>query len=187
MSGAEEPSVAGWQIAAGGRLLVHINVQGRDSLRTWFPKGRELQARFATPAGVSFFRKKQQQGNDLGDKMQHAFIDVFNMGYQRAIIIGSDMYDLNTQELEDAFLKLEDNNFVIGPGQDGGYYLLGMKHLKPQLFKNKKWGTHRVLSDTLQDLELENLAILAEKNDVDYYEDIKDIAVFKKFFPHMKD
>ena len=135
----------------------------------------------------SIFRKKQQQGHDLGDKMQHAFTDVFNMGYQRAIIIGSDMYDLTTQELEDAFLKLEDNNFVIGPAQDGGYYLLGMKHLKPQLFKNKKWGTQRVLSDTLQDLELENLAILAEKNDVDYYEDIKDIAVFKKFFPHMKD
>ena len=76
---------------------------------------------------------------------------------------------------------------MIGPAQDGGYYLLGMKHLKPQLFKNKKWGTQRVLSDTLQDLELENIAILAEKNDVDYYSDIKDIAVFKKFFPHMKD
>ena len=39
----------------------------------------------------------------------------------------------------------------------------------------------------MEDLELENLAILAEKNDVDYYEDIKDITVFKKFFPHMKD
>ena len=83
---------------------------------------------------TSIFRKKQQQGHDLGDKMQHAFTEVFNMGYQRAIIIGSDMYDLTTQELEDAFLKLEDNNFVIGPAQDGGYYLLGMKHLKPPAF-----------------------------------------------------
>lgn len=136
---------------------------------------------------TSIFRKKQQQGHDLGAKMQDAFTEVFKMGYQKAIIIGSDMYDITTQDLEDAFLTLEDNNFVIGPAQDGGYYLLGMKHLKPQLFKNKKWGTNTVLSDTLQDLELENLAILAEKNDIDYYEDIKDIAVFKKFFPHLKD
>lgn len=133
------------------------------------------------------FRKKQQQGHDLGHKMQHAFTEVFNMGYQRAIIIGSDLYDLTTQELEDAFLKLEDKEFVIGPAQDGGYYLLGMKHLKPPLFKNKKWGTQSVLNDTLQDLELEKTAILAKKNDIDHYEDIKDIAVFKKFFSHMKD
>ena len=136
---------------------------------------------------TTVFRKKQQQGHDLGAKMQNAFTEVLHMGYQKAIIIGSDMYDITTQDLEDAFSTLEDNNFVIGPAQDGGYYLLGMKHLKPPLFKNKKWGTNTVLSDTLKDLELENLAILAEKNDVDYYEDIKDIAVFKKFFPHLKD
>jgi len=136
---------------------------------------------------TSIFSKKQQQGHDLGHKMQHAFTEVFNMGYQRAIIIGSDLYDLTTQELEDAFLKLEDKEFVIGPAQDGGYYLLGMKHLKPPLFKNKKWGTQSVLNDTLQDLELEKTAILAKKNDIDHYEDIKDIVVFKKFFSHMKD
>ena len=136
---------------------------------------------------TTVFRKKQQQGHDLGAKMQNAFTEVLHMGYQKAIIIGSDMYDITTQDLEDAFSTLEDNNFVIGPAQDGGYYLLGMKHLKPPLFKYKKWGTNTVLSDTLKDLELENLAILAEKNDVDYYEDIKDIAVFKKFFPHLKD
>ena len=136
---------------------------------------------------TTVFRKKQQQGHDLGAKMQNAFTEVLHMGYQKAIIIGSDMYDITTQDLEAAFSTLEDNNFVIGPAQDGGYYLLGMKHLKPPLFKNKKWGTNTVLGDTLKDLELENLAILAEKNDVDYYEDIKDIAVFKKFFPHLKD
>jgi hypothetical protein len=119
--------------------------------------------------------------------MQHAFTEVFNMGYQRVVIIGSDMYDLATQDLEDAFLKLKDNDFVIGPAKDGGYYLLGMKHLKPSLFKDKKWGTQSVLNETLQDLELEKIAILVKKNDIDYYEDIKDIAVFKKFFHHMKD
>ena len=136
---------------------------------------------------TSIFRKKQQQGLDLGAKMQHAFTEVFGMGYQKAIIIGSDMYDINTQDLEDAFLTLENNNFVVGPAQDGGYYLLGMKQLKTSLFKNKKWGTTTVLSDTLQNLTLEKVSILPEKNDVDYFEDIRDIEVFKKFFSHLKD
>jgi len=136
---------------------------------------------------TSIFRKKQQQGLDLGAKMQHAFTEVFGMGYQKAIIIGSDMYDINTQDLEDAFLTLEHNNFVVGPAQDGGYYLLGMKQLKTSLFKNKKWGTTTVLSETLQNLTLEKVSILPEKNDVDYFEDIRDIAVFEKFFSHLKD
>ncbi len=136
---------------------------------------------------TSIFRKKQQQGLDLGAKMQHAFTEVFGMGYQKAIIIGSDMYDINTQDLEDAFLTLENNNFVVGPAQDGGYYLLGMKQLKTSLFKNKKWGTTTVLSDTLQNLTLEKVSILPEKNDVDYFDDIRDIAVFEKFFSHLKD
>ena len=136
---------------------------------------------------TSIFRKKQQQGLDLGAKMQHAFTEVFGMGYQKAIIIGSDMYDINTQDLEDAFLTLENNNFVVGPAQDGGYYLLGMKQLKTSLFKNKKWGTSTVLSDTLKNLTLEKVSILPEKNDVDYFEDIKDIKVFEKFFNHLKD
>ena len=136
---------------------------------------------------TSIFRKKQQQGLDLGAKMQHAFTEVFGMGYQKAIIIGSDMYDISTQDLEDAFLTLEKNNFVVGPAQDGGYYLLGMKQLKTSLFKNKKWGTSTVLSDTLKNLTLEKVSILPEKNDVDYFEDIKDIKVFEKFFNHLKD
>jgi glycosyltransferase A (GT-A) superfamily protein (DUF2064 family) len=119
--------------------------------------------------------------------MQHAFTEVFGMGYQKAIIIGSDMYDISTQDLEDAFLTLEKNNFVVGPAQDGGYYLLGMKQLKTSLFKNKKWGTSTVLSDTLKNLTLEKVSILPEKNDVDYFEDIKDIKVFEKFFNHLKD
>ena len=136
---------------------------------------------------TSIFRKKQQQGRDLGEKMQHAFTEVFGMGYQKAIIIGSDVYDISTQDLEDAFLTLEKNNFVVGPAQDGGYYLLGMKQLKTSLFKNKKWGTSTVLSDTLQNLTLEKVSILPEKNDVDYFEDIKDIKVFEKFFSHLKD
>ncbi len=135
----------------------------------------------------SIYRKKQQHGENLGIRMHNAFTEVFNMGYTRAIIIGSDMYDMTTQDIEHAFTAFDKNDFILGPAEDGGYYLLGMKTVKPSLFKNKIWGTETVLNKTLEDLKLEKVGLLTEKNDVDYYEDIKDIDVFQKFLIHLKD
>ena len=81
---------------------------------------------------------------------------------------------------------LEKDDFVIGPAEDGGYYLLGMKKPKPTIFQNKIWGSDSVLSDTLEDLKNERTVLLSQKNDVDYYEDIKDIEVFQPFLKHLK-
>lgn len=131
------------------------------------------------------FGKKLQVGRDLGTRMANAFLEGFQNGFQKIIIIGSDMYDLNQIDLENAFKALEKNDFVIGPAEDGGYYLLGMKKYMPQLFKQKEWGAKTVLRDTLADLNNEKVAQLALRNDVDYYEDIKDINVFKPFLKHM--
>lgn len=131
------------------------------------------------------FGKKLQVGRDLGTRMANAFLEGFQNGFQKIIIIGSDIYDLTQIDLENAFKALEKNDFVIGPAEDGGYYLLGMKKYMPQLFKQKEWGTETVLRDTLADLNNEKVAQLALRNDVDYYEDIKDINVFKPFLKHM--
>ena len=131
------------------------------------------------------FGKKLQVGRDLGTRMANAFLEGFQNGFQKIIIIGSDMYDLTQIDLENAFKALEKNDFVIGPAEDGGYYLLGMKKYMPQLFKQKEWGAKTVLRDTLADLNNEKVAQLALRNDVDYYEDIKDINVFKPFLKHM--
>ncbi len=127
--------------------------------------------------------KRLQQGEDLGARMQQAFADAFNNGYRKAIIIGSDMYDISQSDLEEAFAALEKHDFVIGPAQDGGYYLLGMKFLKPEVFQHKNWGTETVLEDTLNDLKDESVKLLEVRNDVDYYEDIKGIAAFTPFLP----
>lgn len=132
------------------------------------------------------FGKKLQVGSDLGERMLNAFKDGFQAGFGQIIIIGSDMYHLSQTELEEAFSKLNDHDYVVGPAEDGGYYLLGMNKLDKKLFKNKTWGTDTVLSDTLNDLAQEQVALLAEKNDVDYYEDIKDIKAFEPFLKHMK-
>ena len=131
------------------------------------------------------FDKKIQIGDDLGDRMANAFQEGFQNNYQKIIIIGSDMLDLSQENLENAFKALEKNDFVVGPADDGGYYLLGMKKFMPELFKNKTWGTETVLKDTLADLEHESTELLESKNDVDYYEDIKDIDAFKPFLKHI--
>ncbi|WP_417935329.1 TIGR04282 family arsenosugar biosynthesis glycosyltransferase [Flagellimonas nanhaiensis] len=133
------------------------------------------------------YAKKLQIGSDLGQKMANAFEEGFNSGFKKIVIIGSDMYDLSQEELEEAFSKLENHDFVVGPAEDGGYYLLGMTSLKKELFQNKSWGTDTVLSNTLKDLNQEDLYMLEEKNDVDHYEDIKDIPAFKPFLKHMKE
>ncbi len=133
-----------------------------------------------------YYHKMLQKGNNLGERMQHAFDQGFKDGYKKIIIIGSDLYDLTQQDIEAAFRALEKDDFVIGPAEDGGYYLLGMKKPKPTIFQNKTWGSDSVLSDTLEDLKNERTVLLSQKNDVDYYEDIKDIEVFQPFLKHLK-
>ena len=132
------------------------------------------------------FGKKLQVGEDLGVRMANAFQEGFQNEYQKIIIIGSDMLDLSQENLEEAFKSLEKNDFVVGPAEDGGYYLLGMKKFLPALFKNKTWGTETVLKDTMDDLKNETTALLETRNDVDYYEDIKDIDAFTPFLKHIK-
>lgn len=129
------------------------------------------------------YDKKLQSGDSLGARMYNAFGKGFANGYRRIVIIGSDMYDLSARDIEKAFDELSDHNYVLGPAEDGGYYLFGMKTLNSEVFKNKNWGTETVLEDTLSDLNGESVKLLDTRNDVDYYEDIKDIAAFQRFFP----
>ncbi len=127
------------------------------------------------------YTKHLQKGNDLGERMYNAFKSGFQEGYKKIIIIGSDIYDLNTEIIEEAFKEMENSDFVIGPAADGGYYLLGMKSLNKEIFYNKHWGTDKVLEDTLNNLNHKKVKLLQTKNDIDVYEDLKSIDVFQSF------
>lgn len=127
------------------------------------------------------FQKKEQFGKDLGVRMYNAFREGFEDGYQKIVIIGSDLITLEANDLEKAFAALDTNDVVIGPAEDGGYYLLGLKSIPENIFKNKEWGTHTVLKDTLKNIKNLKYSLLEEKNDIDTFEDIKDIPVFKKY------
>lgn len=133
----------------------------------------------------TIFNKELQHGKDLGERMANAFLEGFQNKFEKIIVIGSDMHDLSQEDLESGFKALDQNDFVVGPAIDGGYYLLGMTRFKPELFENKDWGTATVLENTLANLKGESLALLEPKNDVDHYEDIKDNEAFTPYLTHM--
>ncbi len=95
------------------------------------------------------YYKEVQQGFDLGERMKNAFDVTFQNGYDKIVIIGTDCPDLNAGIIMNAFAYLNSHDVVIGPAEDGGYYLLGMKQLHSQLFENITWSTSIVLDETV--------------------------------------
>lgn len=118
--------------------------------------------------------KRCQATGDLGEKMAHAFQDVFADGYSKVVIIGSDCYELNRQMVYDCLEILETKEIVIGPAKDGGYYLLGMRSPFKNLFQGIAWSTGAVFKETVRQVQRNNYSvhILPVLTDVDTEEDI---------------
>ncbi|PTX59214.1 hypothetical protein C8N46_11050 [Kordia periserrulae] len=129
----------------------------------------------------AIYQKKAQVGNDLGERMQNAFTDAFQQQYEKVIIIGSDLYDLKPKHIQEAMEALNHHDVVIGPANDGGYYLLGMNKMHKEAFLPKDWGTATVLKDTINDLNTEKIYRLETLNDIDYAEDLLPYKTFKKY------
>ncbi|MFB6257506.1 MAG: TIGR04282 family arsenosugar biosynthesis glycosyltransferase [Flavobacteriales bacterium] len=130
------------------------------------------------PLNRAYLSKKLQSEGGLGERMANAFLDAFSNGYERVVIIGTDCYELTTRHLQDAFKALRyDQEVVIGPASDGGYYLLGLSRYIPSLFQDKSWGGSDVLLDTLVDLKQDGAAyhLLPTLNDVDEEEDLGEL------------
>lgn len=123
--------------------------------------------------GSDIVYQPQAEG-DLGSRMAQAFQAAFSSGMDSAIIIGTDCPGLNTKLIAKAFQALEQNELVLGPATDGGYYLIGLRRLIPKLFKGISWGTSEVLQQTVAIAEKLKLAIayLPPLSDVDRPEDL---------------
>jgi len=130
----------------------------------------------------AFFRKKLQEGSHLGEKMHNAFSLLFASGYEKVCIIGSDLLDLNTNLINEAFETLDHHDVVLGPAMDGGYYLLAMNHLFEAVFENKAWGTKTVQNATLEDLKDQKVHLLQELNDIDTFDDMKHYDELKTYY-----
>lgn len=114
-----------------------------------------------------------QSKGDLGEKMSNAFEKVFENGFEKVLIIGTDCPHISLELLNLAFENLSNSDIVLGPAEDGGYYLLGMKKLHSNLFQNMVWSTPSVLQETIERADSENLkvSLLPKLADVDTIED----------------
>ncbi len=121
------------------------------------------------------FNKALQHGNDLGERMMNAFELLFAQNYTQVAIIGSDCFYLTAEIINEAFNHLSTGDVVIGPANDGGYYLLGMTEYLPELFSNKEWSTSSVYKKTYEQAKMLGLSVsvLPLLNDVD---DVSDIT-----------
>lgn len=121
------------------------------------------------------FKKKLQRGDDLGKRMSNAFKEGFRDGSESVVIIGSDCPDITPQIIENGFQMLDRCDVVIGPSDDGGYYLIGTKAFIPELFEDIPWSSSSVYSETIKILKEKKFryGLLPALNDIDTEEDLK--------------
>jgi len=149
-------------VSAGVALRIHFTPRDAgDAVRRWLGGGAEYVA---------------QAGGDLGARMHAAFEAAFAAGHSRVVIIGSDLPGLTAELLRDAFHQLDDHPAVLGPARDGGYYLLGLRQMVPQVFRGIAWSTGEVFAATAERLATLGItpALLPEMADVDVAADLPD-------------
>lgn len=119
---------------------------------------------------------EHQEGQDIGEKMHNAFVEVFDKGYDKIILVGSDIL-FEVCDFEMAFKNLEQNDCVIIKTLDGGYCLIGLKKPNSKIFEIEKYSTASVLDDTVEKIKAQNLKfeIIGEKRDIDDIDDIRGI------------
>ena len=133
-------------------------------------------------AGVNFppeIHGAKQEGEDLGQRMAHALQSVLDgspVG-TRALLIGSDVPLVELEDLLEALEALAHSDVVLGPTEDGGYYLIGMKQPQPALFNLEGWGGTTVLeqSRALADKNDLTLSTITTLPDVDTVEDLERV------------
>ncbi|MEW5909014.1 MAG: TIGR04282 family arsenosugar biosynthesis glycosyltransferase [Thermodesulfobacteriota bacterium] len=119
-----------------------------------------------------------QEGSDLGERMASAFLRSFSDGYSRSILMGSDIPEFTGSILQESASALIQNQSVIGPSADGGYYLIGFRSSSflPKAFQNIRWGSGSVFQDTVNRILETGLSIhiLPMLQDIDELEDLID-------------
>ena len=149
-----------WQRDRFNSIQIHFTGSSQQLMKEWL--------------GSDLFYLPQSEG-DLGERMKSAFKSSFAAGMSKVVIIGIDCPDINANLIAEAFDTLnQDCDLVLGPAEDGGYYLIGLNSLIPELFAGINWGTSEVLAQTKNIAKKFSLKVgyLKLLNDVDRPEDL---------------
>lgn len=170
-----------------------------DIIAAYTPRNLISRAKRLAPSGVIVI---PQKGRDLGERIQNIFSHLFSIGYKKVAIIGADSPDLPIEYIEKSFLLLKGKTgLVIGPAEDGGYYLIAMSnpslpiamlrgngspaHLRKggeggfagEIFKDIPWSTGTVFKETIEKAKRAGLksAVLPQWYDVDEINTLKKL------------
>jgi len=122
----------------------------------------------------NIYTKELQHGEGLGEKMKNAFKKSFDENYKKVVLMMPDCPKMSDNLIEKAFKNLDTSDFVLGPTNDGGYYMIGMKEYTPAIFENKEYGNDHVIEDTVQAIANLGKTVfrLHELTDIDMEEDL---------------
>ncbi len=167
--GAEQ--AADLQRAMLETLLARCASQGDQRVLAYFPA--ENKQDFACLAG-DHWRLAPQSSGDLGQRMQAFFAERFSAGASQVVLIGADSPTIPLAFIDQAFALLRDRDVVFGPAEDGGYYLLGLARLIPELFHDIAWSSSQVLQQSIEALNREqhSYSKLPSWYDVDRHDDL---------------
>jgi rSAM/selenodomain-associated transferase 1 len=156
-------------------------------------KGADLALAISPPESTAFFKSITPPGTlllpvsgaDIGACLAQALADLSGMGYSKVIALNSDGPTLPAGYISSAIQFLDDCDLVLGPGHDGGYYLVGMKHPLPGIFTGIAWSTDQVLSQTQQRSKMLGLKTLLTPTwyDIDTAQDFKQLQADLKRLP----
>ena len=141
------------------RLVFFAPQQATQAMRRWL-------------VGVQL---RHQAGEGLGERLTDAVARAFRRGAGRVAVIGSDAPWLTRADVTAAFAALDAADVVLGPAEDGGYYLLALRAPQPSLFEGIAWSSPRVLEQTLARARAAGLGVarLASRRDLDTLEDLR--------------
>ena len=167
-----EQSAAFYRALAEEVVQAHSSSAGYESIVCFAPQSARREVRSWLGPGVRLW---SQLGDDLGLREFHAMREASEGGYSKAVIIGSDCPTITPGDIEAAFSCLSGNDLVLGPCEDGGYYLIGATRPIQSLFEGVSWGSERVLSETLEKAREAGLTLglLDVKYDLDSYSDLE--------------
>lgn len=148
----------------------HANSE-TDLFLFYYPSESEAQLRKAYPGPWMF---TPQISGHLGEKMANAFNHIFTKGYGQAVLIGTDIVDIMTSDIADAFHALNENQAVLGPAQDGGFYLIGLSSINNEIFNFPSWSTPSVFERTFNcfNASAHRVRTLDRRHDIDEKKDL---------------
>lgn len=129
-----------------------------QAIAVYTPLGSETEFREILPAEVGLVA---QRGEALGERLIFATEDLFALGFQAICLINSDSPTVPPQLFSHAvrILSTQEDSVVLGPSEDGGYYLIGFNRLHRALFENIQWSTSRVLQQTQEKAQERGLPV----------------------------